>query len=149
MELGFLTHGFDLGHIALAVQRVAVGSFFAISGYHKLTNTTRHAALIATLEKDKVPAVWFNQWWVPSWECIGGFAVAVGFASAFAASVLTFICVVACMTEAKARVEAYKPIDWADMVDDYLYLPEVLYIIMLLVVVLGGGGSFSADAIVK
>lgn len=147
--LDVLTHGFGLGEVALAVQRVAVGSFFTISGYHKLFNRERHASLVATLRKDKVPAIWFNEWWVPGWEFLGGFSVVVGFASAFSASVLAFICLMACFTEARARVQAFGPIDPADALDDYLYLPEVLYILMLGVVVLGGGGSFSIDSLVR
>lgn len=136
----FFHEGLGLTEVALGLQRVGLGTFFALSGYHKLTNKARHQRLVATLVKDKVPGVWFNQWWVPAWEFVGGFSLAIGFLPAFSATVLLVICVVACMAEAHARVMEYQPVDFADEVDDYLYLPEVLYVIMLGTVILGGGG---------
>lgn len=146
---GLLTlaaHGFGLHDLALAVVRVAVGSFFAISGYHKLFNTTRHSGLVRTLTKDRVPAVPFMQWWVPGWEFVAGIMLAVGLLTAFSASVLAIICIVACVCEASERVEQYQPIDAADTIDDYLYLPEVLYLVMLAVTILAGTGRYSVDA---
>jgi hypothetical protein len=35
-------------HAALTLNRVAIGVFFAISGYHKLFNAARHATLTST-----------------------------------------------------------------------------------------------------
>lgn len=140
-------HGFGAHDAALALVRVAVGSFFAISGWHKLTNPERHAHLVETLQKDKVPAIGFNQWWVPSWELTAGIWLAIGFLTAFSASVLMVICLVACFAEAPKRVAEYQPIDKADVVDDYLYLPEVLYLVMLGVSILAGTGKYSVDAL--
>lgn len=140
-------HGFGLHDLALALIRLAVGAFFAISGYHKLFNKSRHERLVHTLTEDRVPAVGFNQWWVPGWEFTAGIMLAVGFLTAFSASVLMVICIVACLCEARERVEQYKPIDDADTIDDYLYLPEVLYMVMLAVTVLAGTGRYSVDAL--
>ena len=42
----------------------------------------------------------------------------------------------------------YKPIDEADRIDDWLYLPEVLYAFMLIVVIAAGAGPYSFDALV-
>lgn len=145
MDTQFLHTGFGLTEVALAVQRMAVGTFFCISGYHKLFNRARHERLIQTLKEDKVPFIRFHEWWVPGWEFLAGFALAVGFASVFSAGVLFVICAVACFCEARAKVASYQPLDLADALDDYLYLPEVLYLIMLLVVMLGGGGALRLD----
>lgn len=142
------SHGFGLHDLGLAVVRVAVGVFFAISGYHKLFNRDRHARLVGTLISNKIPCVGFMCWWVPFWEFVGGLMLAVGLLTAFSAGVLLIICLVACRVEAPKKVAAFHPIDRADVLDDYLYLPEVLYIVMLLVTLLAGTGAYSVDALI-
>ena len=44
--------------------------------------------------------------------------------------------------------QLYKPIDEADRIDDWLYLPETLYAFMLIIVVSAGAGPFSLDALI-
>lgn len=145
--LTIAAHGFGLHDVALALVRIAVGVFFAISGFHKLFNKIRHQHLVQTLIADNVPAVRFNQWWVPGWEFVAGSMLAVGLLTAFSASVLAIVCIVACICEARERVAKYQPIDMADTIDDYLYLPEVLYLVMLAVSIFAGTGKYSLDAI--
>lgn len=140
-------HGIAAPDAALALVRVATGTFFAISGFNKLFHHQRHLSLTANLVKNKIPCIPLMQWWVPSWEFVGGLLLAIGFMSAFAASVLTIICIVACMCEARTRVEAYHPINTGDRVADYLYLQEVLYILLLAVNILAGTGKYSVDAV--
>ena len=137
-----------LTEIALTIPRVACGVFFAISGGHKLIVPERHAALVQTLKADKVPAVGLMQWWVPGWELVAGLALVAGFFTVPAAAVLATIMVVACICEAREKVAAYKPINVLDKVDDYLYLPEVLLLLMLVSVMLAGPGALSVDALV-
>ena len=131
--------------IALAVVRTTIGGFFFISGFNKLFNPGRHIRLVSTLTNDKVPFVGFMQWWVPGWELLGGAMLAVGLFSAFAATVLLIICIVALCCEAKGKVERYVPINFGDRIADYLYLPETLYAILLVTVMLAGTGAYSLD----
>jgi hypothetical protein len=42
----------------------------------------------------------------------------------------------------------YKPIDEADWIDDWLYLPETLYAFMLIIVISAGAGPYSFDAVI-
>jgi len=140
-------HGLQSHDAALAMIRGAAGVFFGISGFNKLFNKGRHKNITQTLKDDKVPFVGFMQWWVPSWELASGVMLTIGFLSAFNAMVLTIICLVACGCEATKRVNAYNPINVGDRVDDYLYLPEVIYVFMLLVTILAGSGRFSVDAL--
>jgi hypothetical protein len=44
-------------------------------------------------------------------------------------------------------IKLYKPIDQADHIDDWLYLPETLYAFMLIIVV-SGAGPYSLDALI-
>lgn len=134
------------GHeFALTFSRIALGSFFAISGYHKLTNAARHATLCATLKDCGVPCIGFFQWFVPGVEFLGGLAVAVGFVAPLAAVGLVCVCLVATTTDGLKRIRSWQPIDKADWLDDILYLPEVLYIILLAIVVVAGSGRYSLD----
>src|SRR5258706_1268236 len=81
--------------IALMVNRIAVGLFFTISGYHKLTNADRHAALVATLKADKIPFVRLNQWFVPVVELVAGIALLLNGGTGIAALLLGPICLAA------------------------------------------------------
>jgi uncharacterized membrane protein YphA (DoxX/SURF4 family) len=138
-----LTQGLGWGAAALTINRVAVGVFFAISGYHKLFNAKRHESLVRTLVEDKVPFVRFNQWFVPIVELTAGSALLLGLYSTVAAVFLGAICLVACGVDGWERVKRWEPIDKADWLDDFLYLPEVLYGLMLLVTILAGPGSLT------
>lgn len=140
--------GLNAHDAGLAIVRIAVGVFFAISGFNKLFHAGRHASLCANLTKNKIPCVWFMQWWVPGWEFVSGIGLALGFLSVFNAVVLLIICLVAFACEAKSRVLAYNPINKADVVCDYLYLQETLYMFMLAVTLLCGPGAYSVDAII-
>lgn len=145
--LQLATHGLAMQDAALAIARVGTGVFFACSGYNKLFNPGRHRSFRTTLIKDHVPAIKFNEWWVPSWEFLGGILLAIGLFTAFSASVLLIICLVACAAEAKQRIIDYAPINKADVIADLLYLQEVLYILLLSVNILAGTGKFSVDAL--
>jgi len=130
---------------ALLLDRLAVGAFFAISGYHKVFNPARHAALVEILKLDNIPCVRFNQWFVPWVELGAGSLLVVGFMSSRAALLLGVICLVATCMDGPKRVKEYKPLDAADWLDDILYLPEVLLGIMLVIVILCGPGRHSLD----
>jgi putative oxidoreductase len=143
-----ITGGLAGSDEAMLALRVGVGSFFAASGWNKLRDHQRHATFVATLKEDKVPLIGFNQWWVPSNELLGGIAVAIGLATPLAAAVLFILIVVACICEAKKRVDAYQPINKVDRYADYLYLPEVLYAVVLAAIVAAGAGKYSLDAFI-
>ena len=148
VDLLFSPNGVGWTEIALTLNRVAVGAFFMFSGYHKLFNVERHRALVDELKALGVPALGFNQWWVPSVEFSAGAAVFVGFMAPVAALGLLVIIMVAIATSGRQRIKLYMPIDKADRIDDWLYLPETLYGVMLIVVVLAGAGPYSLDAVI-
>jgi putative oxidoreductase len=143
--LHLAAHGLNQADVASTLLRVSMGTFFAISGYNKLTNAGRHAGLVATLEADHVPDVKLMQWWVPGWELVAGSLLALGLFSAFAAAVLFILIGVACVAEGPKRVEEWKPINQGDRVADWLYLQEVLYALILASTALAGPGPFSLD----
>jgi uncharacterized membrane protein YphA (DoxX/SURF4 family) len=146
VHLLLIIQGAQAPNAALTLNRVALGLFFAIGGYHKLFNASRHAALTGTLRDDGVHAVPFMQWLLPSIEFGGGWALIVGLLSVLAAFGLFVICVGAIALDAVKRIRAWQPIDRADWLGDLLYLPESLYCIGLTVVMLAGPGPWSLDA---
>lgn len=142
-----LVHGAQWEGVAGTINRALVGTFFTISGWHKLTNKDRHATLVSTLIDLKVPFVKWNQWFVPSVEFAGGLALAFGIFPVMAAMLLGAICLIAACTDGVRRVKSWNPIDKADTIDDVLYLPEVLYGLILLEVILTGPGKYRLDAL--
>ncbi len=143
-----ITQGLHAPNAALTLNRVALGAFFAISGYHKLFNASRHAALSRTLQDDGVHALPFMQWLLPSAEFAGGLALIVGLLSVLAALGLFVISAGAIALDAIKRIRAWQPIDRADWLGDLLYVPEALYCLGLAVVMLAGPGRWSLDAII-
>jgi uncharacterized membrane protein YphA (DoxX/SURF4 family) len=113
---------------AITLNRIAVGAFFMLSGYHKLFNAERHRSFVDELKGLGVHAVGFNQWWVPLVEFSAGAAVVVGFLAPLAAFGLLFLILVA--------------------IDDWLYLPESLYAFMLIIIISAGAGPYSLDTLI-
>jgi uncharacterized membrane protein YphA (DoxX/SURF4 family) len=143
-----LTQGAQAPDVALTLNRMALGVFFAISGYHKLFNAPRHATLLRTLQDDAVRALPIMQWLLPSIEFLGGWALILGLLSVLAAFGLFVICAGALALDAVKRIRAWQPIDRADWLGDLLYVPEALYCIGMTVVMLAGPGPWSLDALI-
>lgn len=140
-----LTHGFGATDAALLLNRLVLGVFFAISGFHKLFVRSRHAEFRKTIAKAGVPLIGVMEWFVPAVEFLGGLAVAIGLLSPLAALGLLAVSAVAVLTTGGDKLPK-EPLDAADTFDSVLYLPEVLYIAMAALVVLAGPGAYSLDA---
>ena len=134
---------------AIAAMRFALGSFFVLSGVHKLTNAERHQTFVETLRALGIPRIGLFQWFVPGIEFLGGLGVAVGCLTPLAALGLLVICSVALLTSSPTVVASYKPIDRADRVDDWLYQPELMYALMLLYFIAAGAGPVSVDQLLR
>ena len=134
--------------LALTLNRIAVGAFFMLSGYHKLFNAERHRTFIDELKGLGVPAVGVNQWWVPSVEFTAGGGVLIGLLAPLAALGLLVIILVSIVTSGRQRIKLYKPIDEVDRIDDWLYLPETLYAFMLIIVISAGAGPYNIDTLI-
>jgi uncharacterized membrane protein YphA (DoxX/SURF4 family) len=144
--IDLLFKGVGLTDIALTINRVVVGAFFMLSGYHKLFNAQRHRTFVDELKTLGVPAIRLNQWRVPAVEFSAGSAVLIGFLAPLAAFGLAVIIIVALATSGRQQMKLSKPIDRGDRLDDWLYLPETLYAVMLILVISAGAGPYSVDA---
>ena len=136
--LDILFNGVGWTDIALTLNRIAVGMFFMLSGYHKLFNQQRHRVFADELKELGVHAVGFNQWWVPTVEFAAGGAVVIGLLAPLAALGLLLIISSPSSRRDRSASKSTHPIDKADRIDDWLYLPELLYVFMLITVVSPG-----------
>ena len=147
--LEILFNGVGWTDLAMTLNRIAVGAFFMLVGIsqavqrrappHYSSMNSRRSAFMR---------VGFNQWWVPLVEFAAGGAVLIGLLAPLAALGLLVIILVAIATSGRQRIKLYKPIDEADRIDDWLYLPETLYAFMLIMVVSAGAGPYSFDALI-
>jgi uncharacterized membrane protein YphA (DoxX/SURF4 family) len=147
--LDTLSHGMMGGvEIASVSSRLALGTFFVISGAHKLFHPQRRADLLQTFKADNVPVpLPVAMWAIPLGEFFGGVALLVGFLTLPACAGLMIICAGACVLDGFKRIRGMHPLDTADALDDVLYLPEVLYILMIMTLVCLGPGRWSLDAL--
>ncbi len=133
----------DLEQYAILLVRVSIGLFFAISGANKLFVAGGTKPVYDTLVKAKIPFPQMTAYFVSSVEFVGGSLVALGFLSSPACVALLIDMIVATLTEAISTLpKGLSPLSW---LDDFLYLPEVLYVLFFVWLICSGSGKFSVD----
>src|SRR5271157_2594587 len=133
----------DLEQYAILLVRVSIGLFFAISGGNKLFVAGGTKPVYETLVKAKIPFPRQTAYFVASVEFVGGSLVAVGFLSSAACVALLIDMIVATLTSAISTLpKGLSPLSW---LDDFLYLPEVLYVLFFVWLACSGPGRFSVD----
>jgi putative oxidoreductase len=76
-------------------------------------------------------------------EFVGGSLLTVGFLSSPACVALLIDMIVATLTTSLAAMpKGLSPLNW---LDDFLYLPEVLYVLFFIWLLCSGPGKFSVD----
>ena len=133
----------DLEQYAILLVRVAIGLFFAISGANKLFVAASTQTMYDTLVKAKVPFPRLMTYFVSGVEFVGGSLLTVGFLSSLACGALLVDMLVAILTtKLPAMPKGLSPPNW---LDDFLYLPEVLYVLLFIWLICSGPGKFSVD----
>jgi putative oxidoreductase len=133
----------DLEQYAILLVRVSLGLFFAISGANKLFVAGSRKTMYETLVKAKVPFPRLTTYFVAGVEFVGGLLLTVGFLSSLASVALLVDMLVAILTtELSAMPKKLSPLNW---LDDFLYLPEVLYVLFFIWLICSGPGKFSVD----
>ena len=133
----------DLEQYAILLVRVSLGLFFAISGANKLFVADATKPVTETLVKAKIPFPHQMAYFVSGVEFVGGTLVAVGFLSSLACVALLVDMIVATLTEAVSTLpKGLSPLKW---LDDFLYLPDVLYVLFCIWLLCSGPGKFSVD----
>jgi putative oxidoreductase len=133
----------DLEQYAILLVRVSLGLFFAISGANKLFVAGSRKTMYETLVKAKVPFPRLTTYFVAGVEFVGGLLLTVGFLSSLASVALLVDMLVAILTtKLSAMPKKLSPLNW---LDDFLYLPEVLYVLFFIWLICSGPGKFSVD----
>ena len=133
----------DFEQYAILLVRVSIGLFFAISGANKLFVAGGTKPVYETLVKAKVPFPHLTAYFVSSVEFVCGSLLTVGFLSSPACVALMIDMIVATVTSAVSTMpKGLSPLNW---LDDFLYLPEVLYVLFFIWLICSGPGRFSVD----
>jgi len=133
----------DLEQYAILLVRVSLGLFFAISGANKLFVAGGTKPVYDTLVKAKAPFPHLLAYFVSGVEFAGGSLLTVGFLSSPACAALLIDMAVATLTSALSTVP--KGLSAFNWLDDFLYLPEVLYVLFFFWLICSGPGKFSVD----
>lgn len=148
MNLGEFIRPFLTGRrfseqLSIVLARVALGVFFAISGGKKLFVASRTCQMYETLAGAGIPLPHSTTYFVSSVEFIGGCLLVIGLLSSLCSAALIIDMTVAIITVRLATIRS--GISLLDWLDDFLFLPETMYIIILIWLICSGPGRFSVD----
>jgi len=129
------------------LARVSMGLFFAISGWNKLFTVSHWKGLLAGMIATGLPFPKFLSLFLASVEFYGGSLLTIGFLSTFWSIALAFAMIVAIVTVEIPYVipPGLGPLDWLDW---FLYLPQVMYVLIFLWLIIKGPGPYSVDAVI-
>jgi putative oxidoreductase len=138
----FLTELHAWQWLGILLGRVAVGFLFFLSGRGKLFVPERRDQMRETLVAAHVPFPELNALLVSTVEFVFGFLLILGALTPIACVMLGGVMIVALVTTAIRNIKTPPLLDW---LSEFLYLPEVLYLVILFWLFLSGPGWFSVD----
>jgi putative oxidoreductase len=128
--------------IGILLARVTVGFAFLLSGAGKLFVSARREQMRQTLRDARIPFPQFNALFVSAVEFVFGLLLIAGLATPLACVMLASVMTMAILTIAVRKIEASSALGW---LSEFLYLPEVLYLVILVWLFFSGAGWFSVD----
>jgi putative oxidoreductase len=128
----------------ITAVRVLVGIFFCISGGTKLLVPAQFSLMEHTLAQSHIPFPHANALFVSLAEFACGAGLVVGLLTPLCALVLVADMIVAVATNRIHSIQATGVLAW---IDDFLYLPEVLYVMILVWLIFSGPGQYSIDGL--
>jgi putative oxidoreductase len=129
----------------MTAARVLIGIFFCISGATKLLVPSQFDLMEQTLAQSHVPFPHFNAFFVSLVEFACGTGLALGLLTPLCALALVVVMIVAIATNRIQSIPVSGALQW---LDDFLYLPEVLYVIILVWLIFSGPGRYSIDGVI-
>ena len=130
--------------LPILVARFSLGLFFAVSGYNKLFVAAKHEHLIQLMAKIGIPFPDFMALFLASTEFFGGLFLMIGLLSTFWSIALTIAMIVAIVTVEIHEIIP-KGIGFLEWMSWFLYLPQVMYVILFGWLMTTGPGRFSID----
>jgi putative oxidoreductase len=141
----FLTELHAWEWIGILIARLAVGLLFFLSGRGKLFVPERRDQMRETLVAVRVPFPEFNTLLVSTVEFVFGLFLILGALTPITCAMLGCVMIMAIATIAIRNIKATSPLGW---LSEFLYLPEVLYLVILFWLFLSGPGWFSIDHLI-
>ena len=128
----------------ITAVRVLIGVFFCISGGTKLFVPARFCTMEQTLAESHIPFPHMNAIFVSFVEFSCGAGLAFGLLTPLCALVLAVNMIVAVAANRVHSIQSTGLLAW---LDDFLYLPEVLYVMILVWLIFSGPGRYSIDGL--
>jgi putative oxidoreductase len=125
--------------------RVLIGIFFCISGGTKLFVKAQLGVVEQTMVESNIPFPYASALFVSTVEFACGASLALGLLTPMCAAVLMGDMIVAIATNRIYSIHASGVLAW---LDDFLYLPEVLYTLILVWLIFSGPGRYSIDGLI-
>jgi putative oxidoreductase len=125
--------------------RILIGIFFCISGGTKLFVPAQFITMEHTLAQSNIPFPHASALFVSLIEFSAGAGLVVGLLTRLCALVLAVDMIVAIATNRIQSIQATGVLAW---LDDFLYLPEVLYVMILVWLIFSGPGRYSLDGLI-
>lgn len=129
----------------ITAVRILIGIFFCTTGGSKLFVPAKFSAMEQTLVASHIPFPHANAIFVSLVEFACGAALTLGLLTPLCAAVLAVDMIVAIATDRIHSIQATGVIGW---LGDFLYLPEVLYVMLLIWLIFSGPGRWSLDALI-
>jgi putative oxidoreductase len=131
--------------IPVTAARVLIGIFFCISGGTKLFVKAQFGVLEQTMVNIRVPFPHVTALFVAMVEFACGAGLALGILTPLCAAMLMADMIVAISTTSIHSIQAK---GFLARLDDFLYLPEVLYTLILVWLIFAGPGRYSVDGLI-
>jgi putative oxidoreductase len=138
----FVSELHSLEWVGIVLARVAVGLLFFLSGRGKLFIPERLQQMRQTLIDAHVPFPDFNAVFVSTVEFVCGLFLVIGALTPLACAMLGCVMTVAIATSGIQNIKTSSPLAW---LAEFLYLPEVLYMVILIWLFFSGPGWLSVD----
>ena len=129
--------------IPITAVRVLTGVFFCISGGTKLLVPAQFSELEQTMIQSHIPFPHASALFVALVEFACGGGLVLGLLTPLCAVMLMGNMIVAILTNRIGSIHASRFLAW---LDDFLYLPEVLYVLILFWLLFSGPGPYSLDS---
>jgi len=129
----------------VTAARVLIGIFFCISGGTKLFVRGQFGVVEQTMVESHIPFPHASALFVSMVEFACGAGLALGLLMPLCAATLVGDMIVAIATNRIHSIRVRGALAW---LDDFLYLPEVLYTLILVWLIFAGPGRYSVDGLI-
>jgi putative oxidoreductase len=131
--------------MGILLARLSVGLLFAISGGSKLFAPARRDEMRRTITAAGLPAPAMSAVLISSVEFMAGIFLVLGFLTPLCCLLLIGNMLGALGTTVIPGMKSSSVLDW---LGEFLYLPEVLYVVILVGLLLSGPGWLSLDQLI-